>query len=223
MTQPLPPLLVKQSASKPEPAGRFGVSGVAVFGSYARGEERPESDLDLLIDFADAARARAQYQYIRRCGMNPSVNAAVIVVLTSGSAGMAHSGPFLSPSNTGFALNGMLTFESSNGEAPCKVLFSGRTSTAGSGKKHAGEIVLADAFGKCSREPKFTNVPWKIRLQSKAGGVVSNMSYFFEAYPCGYDVPITISKRGVWSFNGTKSGCNIQGSLKSTPPITIAK
>lgn len=35
----------------PERANEFGVSGIAVFGSYARNEARLDSDLDLLLDF----------------------------------------------------------------------------------------------------------------------------------------------------------------------------
>ena len=31
-------------------AERHGVTGIRVFGSFARGEERPDSDLDLLIE-----------------------------------------------------------------------------------------------------------------------------------------------------------------------------
>ena len=34
-------------------AARHGVSQVRVFGSVARGEERPDSDIDLLIDLDD--------------------------------------------------------------------------------------------------------------------------------------------------------------------------
>ncbi len=32
----------------------FGVSRLAVFGSLARGEERPESDVDILVEFSVA-------------------------------------------------------------------------------------------------------------------------------------------------------------------------
>jgi uncharacterized protein len=31
---------------------KYGVSSLAVFGSFARGEARPDSDLDLLVSFA---------------------------------------------------------------------------------------------------------------------------------------------------------------------------
>ncbi len=30
----------------------FGVSRLAVFGSFARGEERPDSDVDILVEFS---------------------------------------------------------------------------------------------------------------------------------------------------------------------------
>jgi len=56
MTQSLSPLLAKLRALKPELAQHFGVSGIAIFGSYARGEAHPDSDLDLLLDFAADAR-----------------------------------------------------------------------------------------------------------------------------------------------------------------------
>ena len=37
---------------KAELAARYGVRRIAVFGSYARGEATPESDLDLLVEFS---------------------------------------------------------------------------------------------------------------------------------------------------------------------------
>ncbi len=52
-------LLALLAAHKPELARRFGVSGLALFGSVARGTAGPDSDVDLLVDFepaADAAR-----------------------------------------------------------------------------------------------------------------------------------------------------------------------
>ena len=35
---------------KPHLAQEYGVSGVSVFGSYVRDEQRPDSDLDVLVD-----------------------------------------------------------------------------------------------------------------------------------------------------------------------------
>ena len=35
---------------------RFGVSSIAVFGSFARGQARPDSDLDILVDYREDAR-----------------------------------------------------------------------------------------------------------------------------------------------------------------------
>ena len=36
-----------------ELAARYGASNLRLFGSVARGEERPDSDIDLLIDLAE--------------------------------------------------------------------------------------------------------------------------------------------------------------------------
>lgn len=35
----------------PELEDRYGVSSLGIFGSYVRGEERDESDLDVLVEF----------------------------------------------------------------------------------------------------------------------------------------------------------------------------
>ena len=32
---------------------RYGVKKIAVFGSYARGEAKPESDVDILVEFSE--------------------------------------------------------------------------------------------------------------------------------------------------------------------------
>ncbi len=39
------------AALKPELHERFGVSEIGVFGSWVRGEQRPDSDIDLLVEF----------------------------------------------------------------------------------------------------------------------------------------------------------------------------
>ena len=38
------------SRQKPELARRFQVRRLALFGSYARGDQRPESDVDILVE-----------------------------------------------------------------------------------------------------------------------------------------------------------------------------
>ena len=38
-------------ALKPELDKRFGIISIEIFGSYARGEAKSESDLDLLVEF----------------------------------------------------------------------------------------------------------------------------------------------------------------------------
>jgi uncharacterized protein len=39
------------AAMLPELRERYGVQSLALFGSYARGEQTPESDLDVLVEF----------------------------------------------------------------------------------------------------------------------------------------------------------------------------
>ncbi len=43
-------------AQKPLLAEKYGVTVVGVFGSYVRGEQRPDSDLDLLVELERPAR-----------------------------------------------------------------------------------------------------------------------------------------------------------------------
>jgi hypothetical protein len=40
-------------AQKPYLAEKYGVTEIGIFGSYVRGEQRPESDLDVLIELTD--------------------------------------------------------------------------------------------------------------------------------------------------------------------------
>lgn len=37
--------------ARPDLAARFGVSTILIFGSVARGEDRPGSDVDILVEF----------------------------------------------------------------------------------------------------------------------------------------------------------------------------
>ena len=43
-------------AQKPYLAERYGINEIGVFGSYVRGEQRPDSDLDSLIELTDPPR-----------------------------------------------------------------------------------------------------------------------------------------------------------------------
>ncbi|MFH1826189.1 MAG: nucleotidyltransferase family protein [bacterium] len=40
------------SAHKKELVARYGVSKLGIFGSWVRGEQRPDSDIDLLVEFS---------------------------------------------------------------------------------------------------------------------------------------------------------------------------
>lgn len=46
---------------KPELSRRFGVAQLALFGSSARDEARPDSDLDVLVDFDGPATSRRYF------------------------------------------------------------------------------------------------------------------------------------------------------------------
>ncbi len=43
-------------AQKPYLAKKYGVTEIGVFGSYVRGEQRPDSDVDILIELTDSPR-----------------------------------------------------------------------------------------------------------------------------------------------------------------------
>ena len=51
---------------KDEMAQRFGVVSVGLFGSYARGEEREDSDIDIAIELVPAKKSLSNFLGIRR-------------------------------------------------------------------------------------------------------------------------------------------------------------
>lgn len=48
-------------SAKPELARRFGVKRLALFGSTARGEARPDSDIDIYVGFDGPADSRRYF------------------------------------------------------------------------------------------------------------------------------------------------------------------
>ena len=44
-------IIEKLKRIKPELARKYGVTDLALFGSYSRGEQTRESDIDILVDF----------------------------------------------------------------------------------------------------------------------------------------------------------------------------
>ena len=51
MPRKLPAIIAMLKEIQPELHERFGVSGLWVFGSYVRGEQKLASDLDVLVEF----------------------------------------------------------------------------------------------------------------------------------------------------------------------------
>ncbi len=54
-------LLEKLRAALPTLQERYGVKSLALFGSYARGEQRRSSDLDILVEFDDRPLTLLQF------------------------------------------------------------------------------------------------------------------------------------------------------------------
>jgi len=44
---------------------RFGVARIGIFGSYARGEEKPESDVDVLVEFRNGEKTFDHYMGLK--------------------------------------------------------------------------------------------------------------------------------------------------------------
>ncbi len=54
-------LLALMAEHKPVLAERFGVRKLALFGSFARGKARDDSDVDVLVDFGEPASPEAYF------------------------------------------------------------------------------------------------------------------------------------------------------------------
>jgi predicted nucleotidyltransferase len=44
---------------------RFGVERIGIFGSFVRGEEKPESDVDILVEFREGEETFAHYMDLK--------------------------------------------------------------------------------------------------------------------------------------------------------------
>jgi predicted nucleotidyltransferase len=44
---------------------RFGVERIGIFGSFVRGEEKPESDVDVIVKFRDGEETFAHYMDLK--------------------------------------------------------------------------------------------------------------------------------------------------------------
>ncbi|MCX6591809.1 MAG: nucleotidyltransferase family protein [Acidobacteria bacterium] len=60
------PSIAIPSAELEEICRRFGVQSLAVFGSVARGDARPDSDIDLLVEFQPGRHPGLGYMKLER-------------------------------------------------------------------------------------------------------------------------------------------------------------
>jgi hypothetical protein len=44
---------------------KFGVMEIAIFGSYARGEQKKDSDVDLIVDFKEGCKTFDNYMNLK--------------------------------------------------------------------------------------------------------------------------------------------------------------
>jgi hypothetical protein len=174
-----------------------------------------------IMDLRTESRKHTAY-YWEDVMMSSHLRLALMVALAVELTENAIAGPSLSPHDTAFSLVGRLTLEGPKGNDHCHISTSGNTSPPGISKKKAGVIDSGQLSGGCFITPGLLSLPWNISLTNSHGGTIK-MGYFFEGYPCYPDVPFTVSREGVWKFDGTTPGCEVSGSLTSIPTVTIKK
>jgi len=59
------PPVAKLKEHEAEVRGSFGVKKIGIFGSFARGEERPESDIDILVEFMPGKKTFDNYMGLK--------------------------------------------------------------------------------------------------------------------------------------------------------------
>ena len=89
--QSLADVLVRLRAALPELRQRYPVASLALFGSWVRGEQRPESDLDVLVEFDGpigwqivtledelSERLGVKVDLVPRRGLRPRIGARIL-------------------------------------------------------------------------------------------------------------------------------------------------
>lgn len=75
-------IICKLKQLKPELAQRYGLTALALFGSYSRGEQQPDSDIDLLIDLKTA---NADYFFDCAFALQDSFKGKKVEIVTAGA------------------------------------------------------------------------------------------------------------------------------------------
>jgi predicted nucleotidyltransferase len=64
-TLTLPDILATLRQHKPKLQNRYGIRRLAVFGAYVRGEQQPDSDIDILVELGDKPLGMAYFSLVR--------------------------------------------------------------------------------------------------------------------------------------------------------------
>ena len=148
---------------------------------------------------------------------------AVVIGIVVATSASAYS---FSPLNTISHLRGRIVITTNGGIARCKAKITVKTEQSGFSRKKAARInaISLSPAGVCTSFG-WTGLPWLMTATGSQSGELYNFGFFngFIGSCSAAVVPFTVDSTGVWTFNGTQSNCMLQGSLSSTPPITIVQ
>ena len=152
--------------------------------------------------------------------MYRKITLAVSALAAFALAGTANAYSF-TPTKTKFAASGTLMLSALGDTISCKTKLSGKT-----GAKGMASITSATFSGSspiCALITP-TDFPWKTTAKSATTATIMNVEVTGGGDTCGPSkVTITVSSGGAFTFNNAtlSGGCGIDGTLQTSPVITI--